>query len=568
MASWIELYTPGDSALVMLARSYRDQAREAANDAAAQVAAQLANDLAASAAQTLSAQAAAQAAAAVIPITADRAVGRRPSDTDAWQMLRATVAYGFGPTGDLQQVPVDTLRWEFDPVTLAPFGAAFAGARTNRFTAARDLTNAAWRKVNATVALAATGAEGTPNAASIITASAADAWVAQYGSGSAAGSHGMSVLLRRRTGTGNVRLSLGQTTGGAAAGPALFQSDFSSATGWTLGTGWAITGGQLVGTGVGTGNIASISLPAAMTFGLAYAVTYTIASISGGGIRPRFDGGTAVEGGVRSTAGTYTDVIRRNAAHTQLRFFPQAAGVNVVITNITIQPYMQAPVTLTSRWQRFNLGLDTMTSLRPQPAMAIHLATSGDEIDVDFAQGEPGPFTSAVIGDGTRAQGAVTLPVAQFGTRWNYRQGILLLEWNSQPGPFTSADDADWFGLISWGDTTANERLGILINPAHTSLEARCTAGGVVRTASAVTITAPAAGVTTRAAVAWDLDAGFLQVAARGVAGSKVALAALPIPGNIMLGRYATTNPLFGRIQGWDVRPAALFDSALAALTA
>ena len=122
-------------------------------------------------------------------------------------------------------------------------------------------------------------------------------------------------------------------------------------------------------------------------------------------------------------------------------------------------------------------------------------------------------------------------------------------------------------GLISWGDTTADNRMGLLINPAHTSVEARSTAGGVVQTASAVTITAPAAGATTRAALAWDLDAGFIQVAARGVAGSKVACTALPVPGFVMPGRYATSNPLFGRIQGYDVRPAALFDASLAALT-
>jgi hypothetical protein len=184
------------------------------------------------------------------------------------------------------------------------------------------------------------------------------------------------------------------------------------------------------------------------------------------------------------------------------------------------------------------------------------------------------PFMDAPIlppigspGAATRAQGSVTLPVQQFGTRWNRRQGILIVDWSSQPGPFTSSSDSDWFGLASWGDTSADNRLGILVNPAHTSVEARCTAGGAVQTASSRAISAPAAGQSTRAAVAWDLDAGFLQVAARGSAGSKVALTALPVPGFLMPGRYATSNPLFGNIQGLDLRPGALFDASLAALT-
>jgi hypothetical protein len=566
VAGIIEVPLPGESSVAQAARN-------AAATAAADVAADLAEDRAAAEASAVAAASSASAAAASVPATADRTVGRRPSDTAIWSMLRATEEFGFGPDGNLTTAPIDTLRWELDPATLAPLGAAFAGARTNRILWSRDLTQAAWRKVNATVALTATGAEGTSNAASIVTASAADAWVAQYGSASAAGSHGISIMARRRTGTGDVRFSLGQTTGGAAVGPVLLNQDFSSSTGWTLGAGWSITGGQLVGSGVGTGNVVTISLPGTMVAGLAYAITYTIVSITSGGVRPRFDTGGAVEAGPRSTAGTFTDVIRMNAGNTTFRIFPTAAGTNVVIDNLTIQPYLQLPTALTAQWQRFNLGLDTTTAGRPNPALGIYLASSGDEIDVDFAQGEAGPFTSAVIPvstgtAGTRAQGNVSIPVAQLGARISRRQGLIILDWNSQPGPFTSALDAEWFGLVSWGDTTADNRLGILINPAHTSLQARVTAGGVVQTASAATISAPSAGLTTRAAVAWDLDAGFLQVAGRGVAGSKVALTALPATlTHLMPGRYATSNPGFLRVQGLEVRPAALFDSPLAALT-
>ncbi len=567
----------GESIVAQQAEAARDAALAAADGAAADVAAQLANDLAASAAQALSAQAAAQAAAAAIPALMNRTSGRRASDTALWTVLRATPAWGFGVRGDIEQTLADTLRFEFDPATLAPLGPAGSGSRTNALLWSSDLTQAVWRKVNATVALT-TGADGTANGASVITASASDAWVAQYGSGSAAGSHGFSIAIRRRTGTGEVRLSRGQTTGGAAAGPALFQSDFSSPAGWTFGTGWAVPGGQLVGAGVGTANVASISLPAALVFGLAYAVTYTIASISGGGVRFRFDGGTAVEGATRSIAGTFTDVIRRNAAHTQLRIFPQAAGVNVVITNITIRPYMQPPLALTNQWQRIDLGLDTTTSLRPQPAIAIYLAAPGDQVEIDFPQAEPGPFVGPIIGrslasPAVRAQSVVNIPVQQLGTEMGYRQGMLLLDVASQPGPFSSANDPDWMGICSWGDGTADERLGAVMNPAHTSIEARLTAGGIVRTPSVVMIAPPAASEVFRVAISWNLDAvspgvGWLQICARGQQGSKVVLTALPRGGLLMPYRWGTSHPGSIYLPGLAPRPAALFDAPAAALTA
>jgi hypothetical protein len=213
--------------------------------------------------------------------------------------------------------------------------------------------------------------------------------------------------------------------------------------------------------------------------------------------------------------------------------------------------------------------------------MGVHYTlslTSGVAVSyrwqIAVSQLEEGAFASApmiapaaTLATVTRAQGSVTIPTAQLGTRLARRQGIVIVDWNSQPGPFTSAEAGASFGLVSLGDGTADNRLGIVINPAHTSVEARVVVGGVAGTSSAATITAPARDLTTRAAVAWDLDAGFLQVAARGVAGSKVALTATPSFTQLMPGRYATSNPLFGRVAGLDVRPAALFDASLAALT-
>lgn len=314
--------------------------------------------------------------------------------------------------GNLVGVGANVAR--FDPVQ----GLLIEKQATNLFWPSRDLTDARWRKVNATVALTATGAEGTSNAATIVTASAADAWVAQYGATSTAGSHGISIMARRRTGTGDVRFSQGQTTGGDAVGPALFYDPFDSAAGWTLTTGWSITGGKLVGISVNTDSPITKSLPSTMVAGLAYAITYTIDSISSGSIQPRFGGGAAVVGGVRSTAGTFTDVIRINADAGYLQFgiFPTTNGTNVNIDNITIQPYLQPPTALTSQWQRFDLGVDTTTASRPNPAVSIYLATSGDEIDVDFAQGEVGSVSTSPIittsGTVTRLTDQLSTPIS------------------------------------------------------------------------------------------------------------------------------------------------------------
>lgn len=201
-------------------------------------------------------------------------------------------------------------------------------------------------------------------------------------------------------------------------------------------------------------------------------------------------------------------------------------------------------------------------------------ATASITLRIALPSLEAGPFASlpmlpgvASPGASPRAQEAASIPLANLGTRWNRRQGIIILDWASQPGAFSSAADADWMGLISWGDLTANERLGLLINPAHTSIEARITAGGVVQAPASRAISAPAAGLVTRAAVAWDLDAAKLQVAARGAVGTVATLSALPVPSHLMPGRYATSHPMFGCISGLEIRPAALFDSALAALT-
>lgn len=79
-------------------------------------------------------------------------------------------------------------------------------ARTNDALWARDLTNAAWVKVNMTTALNATGIDGATNSATTLTASAGNATVLQTITlGSGADTY--SVFLKRVTGSGTINIT-------------------------------------------------------------------------------------------------------------------------------------------------------------------------------------------------------------------------------------------------------------------------------------------------------------------------------------------------------------------------
>ncbi|MDB5415303.1 MAG: 49, APCd hypothetical protein [Rubritepida sp.] len=425
----------------------------------------------------------AAAAAASVPATADRTVGRRLNDTDIWAMSRSTKTWGFGVTGSLEETPVDTLRWEFNPATLAPLGPQFAGLRVNTIR-------------NPLLEGAVPGSPGTnPTNMSLALGATSGVNVSIAGVGTLA--NGMKYVDVAMAGlaTATVTLLMTLEQGGLIAA-ALGEV-------WSMAASVALT----------AGNPANVS------------------------VQPTFRsnvGGTGLVGG----AYTLTATLAR---------FP-FTGTLAQAGTTSIIPVLR--VTYAS-------GVTAAETLR----IAL------PDLEKAPFSSAPKPAQTGVPAATTRAQGTVDIAVAQLGTRWNRRQGIIIVDWASQPGPFTSAVDADWFGLCSWGDKTANERLGLLINPAHTSVEARITAGGVVQAAASRALTAPAASVITRAAVAWDLDAGKLQVAARGAAGAQVALTALPVPGWIMPGRFGTSHPLFGTISGVEIRPAALFDAALAALT-
>ena len=76
----------------------------------------------------------------------------------------------------------------------------------NHLRFSRDLSRDAWRKTGASVSLAATGADGAENAASVVTAEAPAATVSQA-LRLPEGPHALSLFLRRRAGAGRVEIS-------------------------------------------------------------------------------------------------------------------------------------------------------------------------------------------------------------------------------------------------------------------------------------------------------------------------------------------------------------------------
>jgi hypothetical protein len=413
-------------------------------------------------------------AAAAVSANMDRTVGRRLNDTAIWPMIRATPAWGFGPDGALTETAIDTLRWEFDPVTLAPLGAAFTPARTNVVTNPR-------------------------------------------GEGSVAGTPGT-----RPTGWGTVPAGaptiecLGAMTRRGVPGVAYRFSGVptvTSAQSWTLNTLTSITSGWRVATSIFVELIAG-----------------TLTNVASMQLR-----------GESSTAGTSFT----------LGAFERISNV------VAIAATSAAPVL------RWNYS-DTSTAVD----FTIFIGGVQQELNV--------PFVSPLIlppagspGASSRAQGSVDVPVRLLGTRYNRRAGTVIVDWSSQPGAFTSAADADFMTLVSLGDLGANDVMGMLINPAHTSVVFRRTVGGAAQSTAVLNgVTPPAPGQTIRCAFAWDIDAGLMQVAARGAVGAQLTGQTLiPIITHAMPGRFSTSRPLSGHLAGIEIRPAGVFGSALAALT-
>ena len=115
----------------------------------------------------------------------------------------------------------------------------------------------------------------------------------------------------------------------------ILNGTFATDTIWGKGTGWSISGGN----GVASGVVGAFYLTQSqtLTVGTTYRLTYTIVTRTAGGVRPFFSGGTAVYGTARTAAGTYTDTLTAVTGNNILAFEPTAYPTTLTIDNVSLQ---------------------------------------------------------------------------------------------------------------------------------------------------------------------------------------------------------------------------------------
>lgn len=119
------------------------------------------------------------------------------------------------------------------------------------------------------------------------------------------------------------------------AGPELVANGtFTTDTAWTKGTGWTISGG--VATRINTGGNSDVDQSMVLVPGRSYLVTYTISSVTSGGILPRFSGGTSVSGTLKTTIGTFSEVLTALSGNNLFRMVASAVFAGS-IDNVSVK---------------------------------------------------------------------------------------------------------------------------------------------------------------------------------------------------------------------------------------
>lgn len=120
-------------------------------------------------------------------------------------------SYYMGPAGLLIPSVTNTPRIEYTAAGEC-LGLKMEVARTNLCLHSNDGTNAAWTKSNCTAVKTATGPDGVANSATTLTATAGNATCLQAVT-SASATRASAIWLKRRTGTGNIDMTLDGGTG-------------------------------------------------------------------------------------------------------------------------------------------------------------------------------------------------------------------------------------------------------------------------------------------------------------------------------------------------------------------
>jgi hypothetical protein len=161
---------------------------------------------------------------------------------------RSTTATFTGSNGLIQTAAINTPRFDYDPVTLAPRGLLIEEQRTNLLTYSEQFDNAAWGKTDITVtANATTSPDGTTTAdlltegsagTAIISATATDSGPTIASSIYIKAGTATWVRLQLTSGANAVRVWLNAATGALGASSIAGTGVFVSATVTALASGW------------------------------------------------------------------------------------------------------------------------------------------------------------------------------------------------------------------------------------------------------------------------------------------------------------------------------------------
>lgn len=128
--------------------------------------------------------------------------------TSLFTFTGSNKSYYMGAAGLLIPAVSNTPRIEYSATSVGtPLGVLIEVARTNLGLQSNDGTNAAWTKTTCSAAKTATGPDGVINSATTLTATAGNGTCLQSIT-SASATRAMGIWLKRRTGTGNIDLTV------------------------------------------------------------------------------------------------------------------------------------------------------------------------------------------------------------------------------------------------------------------------------------------------------------------------------------------------------------------------
>jgi hypothetical protein len=185
----------------------------------------------------------------------------------------------------------------------------------------------------------------------------------------------------------------------------------NGSTGWTLGSGWAVSGGAALHT---VGTIASIDQAIAFDAGRVFEVTYTLSGYTGsGGYRFRVFGGTTVTGTTRTADGTYTEQFTALAGNVTFVIASTTTTVGGAIDNISVRevvtpaiPGPQLPFTLVFPFRKsYTLAsVETLLGLCAGASAGttnqLGIATNGTQAQIVHSGGS-GALTGTLVLDGS-----------------------------------------------------------------------------------------------------------------------------------------------------------------------